>query len=274
MLRCVVGVLIGVVFGWSPADAKQLPFPEAVAPCGISLWSNPQADTSGVWSLVVAVGCQECEPSAVGLVRVAVEEGAQVVSGDTVRRVHPRLRSSPRDSQWQLVLRKVGPAPVSIRATLRVPESGDSSFAYFEQTLKLGFQGTQNSVLENRTVVQIAVKNGQTIRYGGPYQVMVDPDDIQSPSSFDSHPELIEGGAIQCKACGLRDTVKVEVVFTVRRDGTVTWIRPTEMTGAVSGQIWNAVQDGLHHYRFRPAYSEGRPVADFSILQVRVVPAN
>lgn len=133
--------------------------------------------------------------------------------------------------------------------------------------------GDQVVTIEDRSLVSLAVTNGQAFRYGGLYPVAVDPGDSLSPPSFDSRPELTEGEAIECKGCGLSDTVVVEAVVTVGKNGTVTWIRPGPVWPGISSQAWNAVQDGLHHYRFRPAYSQGRPVADLSILQVRVIPA-
>jgi hypothetical protein len=272
MLRCTAAVLISVLFGWIPGNAKTLP--EGAARFGMSLWANPRADSAGIWSVAIEAVSLECKANAVGLAQIEVETGARVVFGDTERRIHPSPGWKPRDSEWQVALQKSGTGPVLIRGTLRIPGPNADSYTYVEQVLRLELHGVEVITLENRSLVELAVRNGQAFRYGGEYPVAVDPGDSQSPASFDSRPELVGGESIECKACGLSEAVVVEVVVTVGKSGTVTWIRPTPISGVVSSQVWNAVQNGLHHYRFRPAYSQGRPVADVSVLQVRVVPAN
>jgi len=272
-MRWITCLIVVVAGAWPRPATASKPLPEGVAQFGIGIWPSSQTDSTGAWTLVVETGSNRHPGTTTALARVEVGPGAVVVAGETSRSVHTSMYWKPRDSKWSLYLRRTGVDPVLIRASLRIPGDSPSSYCYYECVLKLGFGGDAISVLENRTTVQVCVINGLRFRYGGEYPVAIDEDETEMPRGIEVRPVLLEGGEVPCHECGLSEPADVEMVVTVGTKGTVTWIRPEPLFGAVvEPRVWSAVQDGVRKYRFLPARSQGRPVADYVMLKVRVVP--
>jgi hypothetical protein len=275
MPRAVIAFLASLVVWMTPEAVSAKPVPEGAALFGLSMWSNEQMDSTGIWTIAIETASQDCPTDAVGLVRIEVGPGADVVAGDINRSVHPSTQwRGPRDTFWILALKKTGDGPVRIRGSLRIPGTGAESYEYVERILEVGFEGSRVVFHYDRPIAEIGVKNGQRFRYGGEYPVAIDDDEVESPSSFESRPELLKGGEIKCRDCGISAPLEMQVVATVGKNGSVTWIRPGPVSGdQPNTKVWAAVLTGLRAYRFQPARSHGRPVADNAILTVRVVPS-
>ncbi len=240
---------------------------EGAATFGISLWSYQRLDPQSCWSVAVEAGYPDFEPGRLGLARIEVAGGAKVVSGDTLRAMNSGSLQS-----WPLNLRKSGSGPVEFRASLMVYGTDSLSYDELHQLLVLEVVGDTILVREQRTTLQISVRGGRRFRYGDRYLVALDPDEDPHTHQSQSPPKLLSGGEISCPDCGLQGPMELQVAATVGRSGSITWIRPGDLTSRpVSAKVWAAVEAGLRSYRFEPAIGDGEPTSGLAILRLRVV---
>lgn len=201
------------------------------------------------------------------LVRVDVISGAQVVHGEIEHEVTDSGGSFP------VRLRRAGTEPIELRCTLRLPGEGPSSYYLARSLLVMRVEGNQLVETQNRLLQQIGVLNGIRFRYGAEYPVVVDEDETESPVEFSARPQLLRASTAKCESCGLKGPIDVEAVVTVGRDGSVTWIRPKPLGEGIENEVWEAAKRELMGFRFQPALSRGKAVADYAIVSVKVLPS-
>jgi len=266
-------VLAVAILGVAPTPATSEDLPEGAPLFGISMAAPWRTDTSGAWTLVIETWSGRHRGASTGTARVEVGPGADVVSGETSRTVHVSDDwKGPRDRRWLLTLRRTGDR-VRIRGSLHIP--GPPGPFYYESVLELGFDGDTIILRDSRTTVQEGVLDGRRFRFGGEYPVAIGDEETESPQTIEARPVLVEGDEIPCHKCGLTEATELQLVVTVGTNGAVTWVRPgARFEGVSKGPALAVAEDGVRRYHFRPARSQGRPVADYAVVRVRVVPAD
>lgn len=246
-----------------------------------SLWVAPWrfVDSTGQWGLTMRVS-DSWSSAAKATVRLDVGNGA-VVEG--TRDTTVQLGGY---SHWGVRLRRTGPGPVTVRSSLRVAGKDSRSYDLYERLLRVEFQPWHHGmdtvvVQENRVLRGIAVRDGRRFRYGGERFVAIEADEAESPRDYVRRAAVVSSNDVRCEGCGLEKPVTVPVIVTVGSKGRVTWIRPNlgrerdpedEAGDSMDSRIWAAVERGVRDFKYQPALADGRAVADYTTLDVRIVP--
>jgi hypothetical protein len=234
---------------------------------GMDLSAYERTDSAGHWLLAVWTWSRPHADPATAKLEVT---GAAVVDGPTARQI-----AETEHWLWRVTLKKLESGPVEIRGTLRVPRAEPGSYDYCENILKLDVQGHDVIVRENRKTEEISVRGANWFRYGGEYLVAIDSTDVDFPHQIERRPQIVAAPDVECPACSLSNPVEIPLAVTVGKKGDVTWIRPDPPygSGPVDGRFWKAAAEGVRRYKFRPALSQGKPIADYAVVQVRIVPS-
>jgi hypothetical protein len=266
-----VVIAVAMLIGQDAEAAKFLP--EGAPRFGIDLSSADLRNASGCWTIAVSVHSARHPADALGAVDIQIT-GARATAGMTHGVVHPSANSKPADRHWLITLCKEDTGRVEVKARVRITNPGPDSYDLSESVMLLHCGRDSVSLLENGPTVRVGVREGKRFRYGGEYLVAIDGTELEGPKEINRRPVPISTPNIMCSGCSLEDTLDVEVVVTVGQDGSVTWIRDAPLGETpIAEEVWNAITSGLRGYRFVPASSGGRAVADYAIVGVRVIPS-
>ena len=199
-------------------------------------------------------------------VELEVVSGAEFVDGKKQWRVRGH-RSFP------VRFRRVGTELVRIDGTLRIPRGEPSSYDLVRATRSFKTEGSEQLEMYHRVHQRIGVRGKFRFRYGGYYRVAIEKDETENPV-IDTRPVRIKGATTApCRDCGLTAPGEIQAVLTVKRDGSVTWVRPRYRMLEAKGKAWEAAEKEFLRYRYKPARSGDRAVPDYAEVSILVTPS-
>ncbi len=269
MLRYVV--ILAVLFdllACGSAQASQ-PSEEGWEQFGVSLAPTEHVGSDGSWRIMVwAWSESDSLHGTVATVRLEPGPDLECATEDRTKTV-PLGPTGAGTMNWPVTLITQGDGPRHISATIRIGHSGGP--AIDEQEVRLDVTIHEGSVHVERQerIRATRVERGQRFRYGGKYLVAIDESETTRPR-IDSRPSIKREYVAQCPSCAA-DSDKADLVVTVGRNGRVTWVQPRRPWNSnIAPQLLEAAIEGAKKWRFEPAHSNGRPVADWATISVIV----
>ncbi|HEX7077847.1 MAG TPA: hypothetical protein VF363_05465 [Candidatus Eisenbacteria bacterium] len=225
----------------------------------------------------VAAGAVRALRNAIGTVHLRIPEGMAVVEGDTVRQCHPSyIWMGTQDNEWDIWLRPTSVGRSAIRGWFRIARGTPDDWDETECVLDLDVHPDTVVVSRfSRALRFERVSSGLRLRYGWEHMVLIDgPEpglaDLPGPRT---RPEVIRHPQAVCGTCELASPKVVRCVVTVGADGRVRWIEPRPAYAPPEdSRVLKAAEDAVRRWRFRPAKIAGRAIADWTEVDVAVVP--
>ncbi len=272
MRRICLAVLVVVLVLVSERLVAAEPRYEGQQSFGLDLLPASRIGSEGTWGVMVwAWSAENPIHGATAEVRLKVSPGIEISEEDLVRTV-PIGRTGAFTKNWFVKLVSKGHGVRHIGGTIRVPTPDSQSYDEQELELDVKVDGDAIQVVTKQPVRTIHVDHGQRFRYGGKYLVAIDASETASPKKIDTRPVTSHEVTATCSQCAMPDSQRVDLVVSVGTDGSVTWVRPRgEWETKVSPEVWAAASRSTREWRFNPARSEGKPVADWALVRVTVV---
>ncbi|HEX7077971.1 MAG TPA: hypothetical protein VF363_06085 [Candidatus Eisenbacteria bacterium] len=268
-------IVAGGAAGVPRASAIPPPRPGETPEFSISAYFMGEPGYLRESSLKVNVwGGAQYDSLAKGHARIAIPEGIQLVSGDTLRDVllSPFVSRPPSDRGWSVTIRPMRTGTYTIRGDLTVdegPERGRDESG-FELSLDVRADTTIFAPTPRVTRFE-KVREGRRFRYADGLLVPIDSTETFLESEITSKPRVVrEARAIAPRGAGTpRDGVAF--VAIVGADGSLIDAMPVEEPGSLGfgPEILGPAEEALASFRFAPAIAQGRAVPDYLALRVR-----
>ena len=259
--------------GTAPACAR--PGAEGEPAFGISAYFTGKPEISQTTLLLVRVwGEKSYGHPVVGVARVSVPDGIEVVAGDTVRvaRVSPRSRTKS-ERRWQIMIRPTRLGSYVIRGALRIDAGPAGGVDETDFVLPLEMRpDTVISARAPRATRFENVRDGQRYRYAGRYLVPIDSSEALLQDEIDQRPKAAQKKEAFCPACPGPLPAVVPFVAMVGSDGRLRESRYLDIDeeGTLDPAVVAAARDALGMWAFEPARAKDRPVADYTVVRVPV----
>lgn len=209
----------------------------------------------------------EYADTVTGLARVSLPAGAQLVSGDTLRRAHP----ARGDAEWEIRFLPALVGRHEIHGVLRIEDVGgpvDES----EFVLPLEVKTDTVLVGGSQTIRTEHVRGRQRYRYGGEYLVPIDGPEYITQGDIMSKPRILQRQSAVDSLSRSASVVRVPFVVFIDRQGR---LRDARLRGGSRNTLLERLaRQALQRWTFAPAMTKaGHPVDDWLEVGVDVVPA-
>lgn len=195
------------------------------------------------------------------------------IAGDSVHVASVSYRGdvSGKD-RWNVDVRVVADGVTEIRGTISVspqPNRVD------EREVVLPVLVTKGVVTfgQQRRVRAETVRGGQRYRYGGEFLVPIDRSEAVTGPDIQEGVKVTRKVDAICRACAPDSIQELQFVVFVNRDGSVHSSRllgeGSSGKGVVPAMV-DAAKETLTQWRFTPSRTKSGPVADWTIVAVRV----
>ncbi len=210
------------------------------------------------------------DSTATGILRLRLPDGLSLVSGDTLFRGHP----AGEDNAWVVTLKVDRPGHFEIHGRLEVT----SWLGTDEGDVLLAFESLPDTAMveRSRVVRSETVRDGQRYRYGGQFLIPIQQredltqNDIERFGQRASGPQELKA---VCTSCNGSTAIVVRMVAFVAADGKLVESRTRIPDKKLGKDLITAAKIALNAAHFRPARLKGKTVADWVLVDVRVVPS-
>lgn len=263
MIRKACIVLVGATLAWSVAFCDVRMY-EGGAPFGLSLsFKSSPGGQDGSLMLRFSGKYPKGSP-AHAVLRLPPE--LELVEGHLTRAFDAWAGDS-----WTVAVRRLGTGTTSVVASVRI--NSRDLVDEGEYRLSVPLAGPTSGI-EPATPIRLErVRSGQRFRFGGAFLVPIDSAEYVIQQDIDpvnGKPQVVE----QTDAIDSLATVpsRRKVVVFVDAAGRVRDARPLGPS-RVAPHVTTLVRETLGKWLFKPAMAKGRAVADWVIVEVRIVPA-
>lgn len=238
---------------------------------------DPPPRLGETFRIHVAAGSSQSLRDAIGIVKLTVPKGFEVVKGDTKRKVHPSNNwMGKQDARWDLYLRPTRLGRSQIRGSILI--SRGSSRRWDESECALDIDVRSDTVITpraSRALRYERVTDGSRFRYGYEHMVLISEPEpwIRDLRGERTEAIPISSPAAVCVGCGLKAPAEVNLVVTVGVDGEVKWIEPRAASQASDDpRVLASAEAVLQKWRFQPYRVGDRPIANWVAVRVQVLP--
>jgi len=182
-------------------------------------------------------------------------------------------RRAQSERRWRIVVRPTRPGLYVVRGTLTIDAGEERGVDETEFVLPLEVRpDTVVYARAPRATRFENVRGGQRYRYAGRYLVPIDTTEALLEEEIDQKPKPTHQEIALCPACPGPLPALVPMVVMVGSDGTVRESRYLELDeeGTLDPASVAAARGALEKWRFEPARSRNRPVADYTVVRVPV----
>lgn len=266
-------LVIAVLFCTQAASSRaSQPAPPGIPRFNVSLMPQGSPSVGKPFEILVRAGSFQHSRDALGDVRVRLPSGVELLEGDTNRVVHvSSYWMGKQDNVWRITVRATAPGSHEIRASMRVQGARQkTTYDEMEVRLTLDLLADSNRYdRDSRAVRYERVDAGRRFRYGGEHMVLIDgPEYWRTDANLDMAPPEEMGGEPAVCDCGLTEQRVVRFVVTVGSDGSVSWVEPRQRSE--DPRVVAAATEEVRKRRFRPSLIQGKPVANWAVVDVAV----
>ncbi|HYQ89180.1 MAG TPA: hypothetical protein VEU09_06105 [Candidatus Binatia bacterium] len=236
---------------------------------GVGLLPADHVGSDGSWRIMVSTW-SESDSLHGTVATVLLEPGPNLecATEDRTKTV-PLGPTGAGHVSWPVRFVTKGDGPRRIVATIRIGRPGGPAIDEQEVRLDVTIHEGLVQVERQDKIRTTRVERGQRFRYGGRYLVAIDESETVHPR-IDVRPSIKREYVARCPSCAA-ESDKVDLVVTVGRNGRVTWIQPRRPWNSnIAPELLEAAIQGAKRWRFEPARSNGKPVADWATISVIV----
>lgn len=205
--------------------------------------------------------------TTVGVARIVLPPGVQLLGGDTLHRAHP----ARPEAEWEILIRPLIPGQQEIRGILWINDSGCIDEGEFVMPLNVRADtilGRQSTMVRTERV-----SGAQRYRYGGGYMVPIDGPEalMQDDINRGTKPKILKRGAAVDSLGRIPSPMRVPFVVFIDPAGRLRDARPL---GGIdrNSYLVGLARAALQHWTFAPAVAKGRNVSDWLEVKVDVLP--